>query len=398
MQTPLSSYSFQLSSGGLIYWLFIRGHLLEPGKYHTKRRIFLFCGLSWLPLMLLSAYEGNLINSDITVSYIYDIKPYIRYLIALPLLIAADAVIDPLIAMVIRYINSSDILPEDGKPAFNKAFQILDRRNNSFVADVVIIGFTFLISWSYLANLDRLDVYLAESSWASILKDDHYDITYAGWWFLFISSPLLQIMLFRWLWRFFIWCEFLFRVSRIKLALEPTHPDLSGGLGILKNSQNAFIIIFVALGTMLSVSLAQDILYTDDTVTLAEPVILGFIVTSLVITSLPLLFFSHQLIMAKLQGRVVYGVLGYKLSRAFDEKWGKTMDSKTGRNLLDVTDNSSVCDYSDIYDAVKNMRFIPITLREYLVQAVLLMVPFVPLIFLEMSFTDLVKRFFDTLI
>ena len=348
--------------------------------------------------MLLSAYEGNLINADLTVSFISDLKPYVRYLVALPLLIVADKFIDPLIVTIIHNLISSGIFPENSKPAFKRAFELLDRRNNSILVDVIIIGITILISLGYVANLDLLDVYLAQSSWASILEVNKYNITYAGWWFLIVSSPLLQILLFRWLWRFLIWCEFLFRVSRINLELEPTHPDLAGGLGVLKNSQNAFIIIFFTFGTMLSVSLAQDILYTDATITSLEPVILAFVISSLVITTLPLIFFIRQLAIAKLQGRAVYGALGYKLSRAFDEKWGKKMDDKTGKNLLEATDSSSVCDYSDIYDAVRHMHFIPISWKEYLIQAVVLMAPFAPLVFLEMPVTEVIKRLFDTLI
>ena len=398
MQKTSSSYTFQLSTGGLIYWLLIRIHAQAPDHYHTKRRILLFCTLTWVPLILLSAFEGNLINHEISISFISDLKPYVRYLVALPLLIVADILIDPLIVAIISNIGSSGIITGDNKSAFERAFKTLDRRNDSFVADIVIIGIAILSSSAFLANLNSLDVYSEQSTWIAILEGNQYHLTYAGWWFVFVSSLLLQIFLYRWLWRFFIWCEFLYRVSRINLALEPTHPDLAGGLGVLKNSQSAFIVLFLAFGCMLSVSLAQEILYSDATMAIARPVAAAFVASCLVINTLPLLFFSKQLILAKRRGRIIYGALGYKLSRAFDEKWGQAEDAKIGKNLLEVADASAVCDYSTVFEIVKNMRFIPVSGREYVIQAIILIAPFAPLVFLEMSFTEVLKRLFDTVI
>jgi len=131
---------------------------------------------------------------------------------------------------------------------------------------------------------------------------------------------------------------------------------------------------------------------------IARPVAAAFVASCLVINTLPLLFFSKQLILAKRRGRIIYGALGYKLSRAFDEKWGQAEDAKIGKNLLEVADASAVCDYSTVFEIVKNMRFIPVSGREYVIQAIILIAPFAPLVFLEMSFTEVLKRLFDTVI
>jgi hypothetical protein len=398
MKAAIGSNSLKLSTGGLFYSLLVRSHSQTHGQYNTRRRIIILSALSWLPLLLLSAFEGNLINHEIALSFINDLRPYVRYLIAIPILIVADTIVDPLIAGVIRSLETSGILPSEKKATYKKAFEILDRRNDSIIADIVIIGLTILATWGYLSNPESLDVYVENSTWVSTIKAGQSHITYAGWWFLIVSSPLLQIILYRWLWRFLIWCEFMYRVSRIDLTLEATHPDMSGGLGALKNSQNAFVIIFLAFGTMLSVSLAQEILYTDDTIAMARPVALTYITICLVITTLPLLFFARQIIRAKLMGRIVYGAIGYRLSRAFDEKWANKENLKAGKNLMEGTDSSAVCDYADIYEVVKKMRIIPVGLREYIFQALILAAPFAPLVLLEMPLREVVERLLGTLI
>jgi len=194
-----------------------------------------------------------------------------------------------------------------------------------------------------------------------------------------------------------IWCEFLFRVSRIDLRLEPTHPDLAAGLGILKVGEFAFIMLFLAFGSMVSAALAHEILYTEGTLAQMQIVVAGYVVGLLFVMKLPLFFFSTQLIKAKSRGRVDYGALGYRLSQAFDEKWGETTDGDAGRKLLDGADSSTACDYADVYGAVRDMRIAPIGLRDYLTQAIILLLPFLPLVLTETSLTEELNRLIDAL-
>jgi hypothetical protein len=54
-------------------------------------------------------------------------------------------------------------------------------------------------------------------------------------WFVYVSLPVYQFMLFRWLFRIFVWSRFLWQVSRLDLHLVPTHPDRADGLGFVIN-------------------------------------------------------------------------------------------------------------------------------------------------------------------
>lgn len=398
MQNSQDYSSFRLSTGGLIYRFLNLLHIQDPGDYSIRRRIAFLMTLSWLPLLLLTALEGNLFNSGLDLPFLYDLKPYFRYLLALPLLIAADVMIDPLIASNLQSIGSSGILGDNNKEKYKAATEQLARRKDSFLADIVILVLVILIVLSFLANLEDLDVSTDFSNWTTVHSDAGPRLTYAGWWFLLISSPMLQIILFRWFWRFYLWAEFLFRISRIKLKLQPTHPDLAGGLGIIKNGEGAFILIFLAFGVMFSVSLAEEILYTDFTLAKARPFVLIYIISSIIIMTLPLTFFTKQLMMTKRWGRVVYGGLGYKLSSAFDKKWGDPADQTTGNELIKTADSSAVCDYADIYEVVRGMRYLPISLKDYAAQAIVLLIPFLPLVLTEISASEVFSRLLDTLI
>jgi hypothetical protein len=343
--------------------------------------------------------EGSLLNSKLDLPFLYDLKPYIRYLIVLPLLIFAETIIDPLIAYVLQSINNSGIIgDEKDKEQYRLAIKKLDARKNSVIADIVILIVSLSTILSFLLSLEKLDVSTDFTSWLVVHHGSDPTLTYTGWWFLLVSSPLLQIILFRWFWRFYLWGEFLYRVSRINLNLQPTHPDLSGGLGILKNGENAFILLFFSLGIMLSVSLAEEIIYTDMTFHMSIPIASAYVITSIILMVFPMFFFTRQLIIARVKGRMKYGALGYRLSRSFDEKWADPGDLSNGEELLKTADASAVCDYSDIYDVVRQMRITPVSIRTYITQAIALVVPFLPLVFTEWGFADVFKRVLDTLI
>ena len=114
--------------------------------------------------------------------------------------------------------------------------------------------------------------------------------------------------------------------------------------------------------------------------------------------TLPLAFFTDQLIKAKRWGRVVYGGLGYRLSQAFDEKWADLEDKTSGEELLKAADASVVCDYSDVYEVVREMRYLPIRIKDFIAQAVILAVPFMPLAFIEFPVTEVVRHAMDAVI
>ncbi len=390
--------SFRLSTGGLVYRLLKLLHIQQPDNYSFKRRHIALITLCWLPLLLFTAIEGNLFNTSIDSPFIYDLTPYVRYLIVLPLLINADVIIDQLIISVLQSVSTSGILGDDNKEKYNKAIEKLSQRKDSYIADIVILVISYSVVLSYLSNLEELSVSTTFTNWIITHGDTGARLTHAGWWFLLVSSPVLQIILYRWFWRFYLWVEFLYRVSRIELKLQPTHPDLAGGLGILKNGESAFILIAIAFGALLSVGLAEDILYTDMTLIQSLPDIIGFIVIAIVLMTLPMFFFTKQLAMTRRWGRVVYGDLGHRLSNAFDKKWGDTSDLSNGDELLKTADSSVVCDYADIYNVVDDMRFIPISLKGYFLQLTVLAIPFIPLILTEYSLTDILKRVIDTLV
>ena len=309
-----------------------------------------------------------------------------------------DVVIDTLVTTVVNSLQTSGLIPEEDKTKFQKALDDLSRRKDSFWSDAVLLALIILFIGAYYFNISELFVEVRTSSWMAIDNGKEFVFTLAGWWFQLVSTPLLQFILFRWFWRFMLWIAFMYRVSKTNLSMQVTHADLVGGLGVLRYGANAFMFLFIIFGTMVSVSIGQDISTGEHTLAEAKYFIVGYIVSSIVLSSLPVAFFSGQLVKAKRHGRQLYGLFGYRLSKAFKEKWQKHDIATTGDELLNSIDPSALADYNAVYDTVNKMRFIPISTRQFVLQAILLSLPFLPLIFIEISFTELITRLFDSLI
>ena len=72
----------------------------------------------------------------------------------------------------------------------------------------------------------------------------------AGWWYLVFSLPILQMLLYRWLYTIFLWIFFLRKLSKLNLHLSALHPDGVGGLGFLQYTQLSFFPVAFAFSAL----------------------------------------------------------------------------------------------------------------------------------------------------
>ena len=391
--TPL----FKLSTGGLFYALLLRTGIIEEGKYHTRRVILFFIGVTWLPLLILTALEGSVYQTGAGVSFFTDINPHVRFLIAVPILLLAGQIIDPLVGAVVQHIKTSGLLPESSRAQFTHALDNMTRRRDSIWPDIVIIVIAATISMLAKpgygeTELEKVSTWLWESDGNSL------SISHAGWWYFLFAAPLAQIVLYRWIWRFILWIGFLYHLSRTRLALLPTHGDLTGGLGILSNGQFAFVTVLLAFGTLLSSGLAHEMLVDGLSMKEANQIIYGIVIAQLIAIVAPLLFFTKQLVNAKRHGRREYGALGYRLSNAFDKKWNQEeAPMAQGKDILTAVDPSALADYNAVYETISGMHVFPMKVRSIAIMAVVLYVPFAPLVLIEIPLNEVLQRVLSAL-
>jgi hypothetical protein len=368
--------------------------LILSNDRDTGVRILLLSGIAWLPLAVLSLIEGTFITDDITIPFIKDVVPYVRGLVIIPLLVIADNIIEPMMERIVRYLRVSGVVPESEQEPLNSAIDRMVHLINVKWIQLVLVMLAILVSW--WLRTDYVDMWKEDNvtSWALHLKDGKVDESMAGLWFLFITSPLLSFLFYRWIWRYIAWIVFLYRVSRLKLELYASHTDLAGGLGIFGGAQSLFGILFLVMAAMISSQLANNVLYEGDALIDMRQIILVFIVFSVILIEAPLLFFTKTLYKLKRKALAEYGALQHQISGDFHHHW----ISEGSKKLVDSMQPSAMADYSAVYEVVSNMRIVPLNPKVIIVLAVILLLPFLPLALTEQSIWDVLKMIGDSVL
>jgi hypothetical protein len=381
------SPQFSLVSGGLLFQLFRKTHLWGDEPRLVFRRVVVVLCLVWPPLLVLSAFAGSALGGAVSVPFLHDFDVNIRFLIALPILLAAEVGVDRSISPSLQRFVARCIVLEADLPAFRASMQSASRLRNSFVIDIGLIIIVYTAGhWLWLSR-----VALGESTWYGSLQGTHLHLTAAGYWYVFFSVAVSRFIVARWYLRLFIWFQLLWRVSRLNLQLEPAHPDRAGGLNFLGTASYAFAPILVAQGAVLAGMFA-------DHVVLERESFLDFKVTAALLAIFwvlallgPLVMFTPHLWRAKRQGRSEYGSLASQYLVAFKAKWING-PAPTGDQLLGTSDIQSLADLVNTYDAVRRMHLVPFGLQEVTILAAMTLAPLLPLMLTVYSLDQLVGR------
>ena len=384
---------FSLVLGGPLFQLLRRAHLSDDALLLVRQRVIVIVLLAWLPLLLLSALEGNLWGGSTVVPFLFDIEVHIRFLVALPLLILAEIVVHRRMRPLLQQFLERNLIPENAMTRFESAIASAFRLRNSVLAEVLLIalvyGFGVLIVWRHYSALDTATWYATPSVAGS-------QLSLAGIWFGYVSLPIFQFLLCRWYFRLFIWAHFLWQVSRIELSLVPTHPDRLGGLSFVSGQVYAFTVLAVAHGALLAGNLANRILFLGAELTQFKAEIAVMLIFLMCIILGPLLFFVPQLAQAKRTGSREYGVLAERYVREFDSKWLRG-GAPAGEPLVGSSDIQSLADLGSSFQVVREMRIVPIKRDDVLRLVVATLLPIVPLALTMMSLEELLKTLFGVL-
>jgi hypothetical protein len=386
-RSSLDLHDFSLVKGGPFYGFLIRLRLLKPDSHAVHRMAIFLALLAWLPLLLLSAFQGLALGGPFRIPFLFDFPVSVRFLLVIPLLVVAESVVDSRVGLVVRYLTQSGLVHEKDYPRYHSAVCQVSRMCNSRVAEGVIVGLVILgaVFW-------RLEFSGVSSTWQFLVSPLGTMRTPAGWWYVFVSIPIFRFLLYRWLWRYFLWCWFLWRISRLDLQLIPTHPDLAAGLGCLGLAQTKFGIIIFALSSLLSAHMGEEILFGGALLAGYRTTILVYIFLILVIFLGPLLFLSPRLFEVKKRGLMDYGALANQYTRSFDRKWIRK-EAAEGDALLGSNDIQSLVGLRDSFEIIRRMRAFPFDLMTTVIPLVACAaIPFAPLILTVFPFEEIIKK------
>jgi hypothetical protein len=376
---------FSLVLGGPFYQLLLRAHLSGSALELVRRRALAITLFAWLPLAILTAFEGHLFGTQ-NLAFLRDIESHVRFLVALPILILAELIVHRrLMPMVKSFVDRGVVAPE-GMPKFHAALAAAIRARNSLWLESALLLFAFTGGhWIW-----QHEVALGVTTWYAAPNATGIHLTSAGYWYSFVSIPVFQFIVLRWYLRLVIWFLFLWRVSRLNLRLLPTHPDFAGGIGFLGNSSYAFSSILFAQGALLAGLIASRIFYQGESLMSFKVSIFTLVCFFVLVLLGPLTMFTPQLSRVRRLGLIEYGTLATVYVADFDKKWLR--GSSKGQEILGTPDLQSLADLANSYAVVREMRIVPFSLHDLARLVGATACPILPLLLTIMPVEELLTR------
>ena len=373
--------------GGPLFQLFRRAHLSGGALELLTWRILLTSLLAWLPLAVLSIFEGRAFGGNIKIPLLYDVENYARFLVALPVLIAAELVVHRRVSPVVRRFVERRVVSAEDLPKYEAAIRSAHRVRDSVAVEVALLVFIYTVGLWLWRN--QLAVVLP--TWYATPDSGHLNFTLAGYWYFFVSIPLFQFILARWYLRLVIWFRFLWQVSRLNLHLSAAHPDRSGGIGFLGNTSYAFGPILFAQGCVLSGLIASRVLYEGHNLLEYKMEAAGAIAFAVLFVLGPLVMFTPALERAKRRGSNEYGLLAAQYIDGFEEKWIRRGAQDTAE-LLGTGDIQSLADLGNSFGVIHEMKFVPFGVTDIIRLAATTAAPLLPLTLTLFSMDELLTR------
>ena len=380
------SEEFYLVLGGPLYQLLRRSKLIRPPFGNLGWRIGVITALAWLPLVPLTIFNGRFAGG-VLVPFLYDFEVHARLLFSLPLMVLAEIVVHLRMLAIAAQFVERRIITDNVRPAFNTVLSSAMRLRNSLAAEIAMLLFVVLAG----TLIGRGALALRSDTWYATVTGASLGPTPAGRWYTLVSVPIFQFILLRWYYRIFIWCRFLFQVSRLDLNLVPLHPDRCCGLGFLGNVASAFAPLLIAHSGLVAGFIANRILHDGASLPDYKFELVGMAVFLLVIVLGPLCVFIPKLNGARLAGLRTYGRLASDYVDGFAQKWTRGA-APAGEPLLGSADIQSLADLDSSFAIVKEMKLVPFGNQAIVRFIVIIALPLAPLALTMFSLEELLKR------
>lgn len=292
---------FSLFQGDLVNRVFALFGIGSRSSRDLVLRSALLIAITWVPMACLAPLDGLVslkINGE---NFFADFAAYAQFLIGLPLFVLAEAVISRNTRDAAHQFLTTDIVRPEDQATVLTVHDTLSRLRRSFLSDLVCLLIAGILTWS-IYNAE-LGFGADKSTWHTTFDKLHgRTFTKAGLWEFFVALPLQMYWWLRIIWKIGLWYYYLRSVSRLRLDLRASHPDLTGGIGFISAVQAKFSLVILAYGIS-NVAATVGYKIAVEKATLSMPPvwgpIVGFTIGAPLLFILPLLLFTHQLRQAK---------------------------------------------------------------------------------------------------
>ncbi len=389
--SPAAAPEFSLVRGGPFYPL--RRKLgLEPDKsLGLAKRAAFIVGITWLPIVIATLWQHRFFEGTGPDPLMRHFGVHARLLIAVPLLLFAEAPMERVIPASIRQFWNAGLVAGPVREQFLDALRKAEKLRDS------IWGKLFVLAAILFAVSGASPLLNDEIAWAMEREGQTAHIGFAGWWFLHIGRAVFTALVAIWAWRLFTGWTLIRRLSGLDLQLVPSHPDHAGGLGFVQEICSASAMIVLAFSVVLAGRWGHEVMYHGVHVDSLKPLVAVYAVTMLLLFVAPLLLFARSLRRFKHHAIYQYSALVAGQGRLVHRKWIKG-EEVGAPPILDAPELGCVGDTNAVFDAVEHMRSIPIGKECLIPLVVAIAIPMIPVFAIEMPIKELLVKIGESLL
>jgi hypothetical protein len=333
------------------------------GRWRVTRRAVALALFTYAPMALLATLQ-KLAGVEVSpTNFFADFAAYAQFLVALPLYLYAEPVIDASTREAARqFVGCGLIRPRDRDEVL-RIHATVRRARLSPWADGACLALAFAFSLVILIPQYR----------ASALPTWHVHTihgvtlpTAPGFWLFLVALPILNFIWLRMIWKIVLWTWYLRRMARLPLQLHPTHPDTTGGIGFISETQGRFAVCILAFGignVAAPVGYQIAVLNYDlATLPVIGPLVLFCIGAPLLFT-LPLLMFTRQLFRSRRRALRAYRQRISEYTLRVETKWL----FGPGRGITPIEREliNDVATLSGLFSRIEAMRVVPFDLKSF---------------------------------
>jgi hypothetical protein len=353
------------------------------------RRALVLALLGWAPIAVWALLRNRALHGAVDEPLLHHFGIHVRCLVAIPLFVIAEAVAHGITTRLLPHFVRSGLVAEGDRERFREVLRGVARLRDATLPWVAIAG--LVLAWALLSPSPGAT---HELIWAGEPASGGFG--FGAFWFSWVARPLFTVLLLGWLWRLILAFVLCLRLSRLDLALVPTHPDGLGGLGFLESLPSAFSPVVLGISAVLASRWAHDVLYHEVHVADLRMPMIAFGVVALLLFLAPLVAWRRPLVAAKRRALLEYGALVGEHGRLVRRRW-ILREPLEDDALLGAQEIGPVADTIALYEAVRKMRTIPIGRSSLLAIALPAALPLIGVLAIEVPAKELLLKLLKTL-
>lgn len=378
---PDREFALSLVRDDLLFRLQRRIGLIPPEGLGIARRAVFWTAVAWLPITVWAALTGRL-TGGVEEPLLRHFTVHARLLIGVPVMILGEGLAHRVMTTLIPEFVRSGIVPDETVPRFREVLAGVAGLRNATLPWLVILALV-LTGVGVGVTMEQAD----ELNWAQLASPGG-GLGFGGWWLVLVGRPIFLTLLLSWLWRLVLLFILLRRVSALPLSIVPTHADRAGGLGFLQWMPQVFAPVIFAISVVLSASWGHQVRYHGVHV-LDLRIMMGALVGLVVVLFLaPFVGFAGRLARTRRQALIDYGALLVRHGGLVRQRWVERIEVPDDP-VLSAPELGPVADINAAYDAVRQMKPVPLGLPSVAMLVVPAVLPMLPVIAMEVPLAEL---------